>query len=71
VEIVEKFKGKLSLPLVGAVGNGLFKWLRHPKIKEILWDAFQTAYGTLVLYYYKAGKINKLQFSTLQIEAMT
>ncbi|MGQ0739749.1 MAG: hypothetical protein ACT4OJ_11860 [Bacteroidota bacterium] len=71
VEIGEKFKGKLSLPLMGAARNGLFKWLGHPKIKDVNWDAFQTAYGTLVLYYNKAGKINKLQFSTLSSETLT
>lgn len=70
VEIGEKFKGKLSLPLLGAARTGLFKWLGHPKIKDLNWDAFQTAYGTLVLYYNKAGKINKLQFSTLRSEEM-
>jgi hypothetical protein len=71
VEIGEKFKGKLSLPLMGAARNGLFKSLGHPKIKDVNWDAFQTAYGTLVIYYNKAGKVNKLQFSTLSSELMT
>jgi hypothetical protein len=70
VEIGEKFKGKLSIPLMGAARTGLFKWLGHPKIKDVNWDAFQTAYGTLVLYYNKAGKVNKLQFSTLRSEEM-
>lgn len=64
IEIREKFKGKLSIPLMGASRNGLFKWLGHPKIKDVNWDAFQMSYGTLILYYNKAGKINKLQFST-------
>ena len=64
VEIREKFKGKLSIPLMGASRNSLFKWLGHPKIKDVSWDAFQMSYGILILYYNKAGKINKLQFST-------
>jgi hypothetical protein len=63
IEIRSNFKGKLSLPLMGASRNSLFKTLGYPKIKDIGWDAFQTAYGTLVLYYSKAGKINKLQIS--------
>lgn len=71
VEIGEKFKGTLSLPLMGAARNSLFKWLGHPKIKDVNWDAFQTAYGTLVLYYNKAGKVNKLQFSTNSSEVLT
>jgi hypothetical protein len=70
VEIREKFKGKLSIPLIGASRNSLFKWLGHPKIKDVNWDAFQVSYGTLVLYYNKAGKINKLQFSTKSNETL-
>ena len=66
VEIGPKFKGKLSLPLMGANRKSLFKLLGHPKIKDINWDAFTTAYGILILYYAKAtGKVNKIQFSTL------
>jgi len=71
VEIGEKFKGTLSLPLMGAARNSLFKWLGHPRIKDVNWDAFQTAYGTLVLYYNKAGKVNKLQFSTNSSDVLT
>jgi hypothetical protein len=63
VEIREKFKGKLSLPLMGASRNGLFKWLGHPQIKDVTWDAFQTQYGILVLYYNKSNKINRIIFS--------
>lgn len=64
IEIRQNFKGKLSLPLIGASRNSLFKWLGHPKIKDSSWDAFQTKYGLLILYYNKAGKINKLQMSS-------
>lgn len=71
IEIKEKFKGKLSLPLMGASRSSLFKWLGHPKIKDISWDAFQTEYGTLVLYYNKTNKVSKIQFSTRNSEAMT
>lgn len=70
IEIREKFKGKISLPLMGASRNSLFKWLGHPKIKDVSWDAFQTAYGTLILYYTKAGKINKIQFSNKSTETL-
>ena len=70
VEIREKFKGTLSIPLMGAARNNLFKWLGHPKIKDVNWDAFQMQYGTLVLYY-KGGKVNKIQFSTKPSEGMT
>ena len=64
VEIGPKFKGKLSLPLMGAPRTGLFKWLGNPAIKEAGWDAFTTSYGILILYYDKAGKVNKIRFST-------
>ena len=71
IEIREKFKGKLTISLMGAARTNLFKWLGHPKIKDVTWDAFQMAYGTLVLYYNKAGKINKIQLSTLSSEALS
>ncbi len=71
IEIREKFKGKLSLPLMGAARNSLFKSLGHPKIKDVNWDAFQTQYGTLVLYYNKANKINKIQFSNKSTETLS
>jgi len=71
IEIREKFNGKLSLPLMGASRNSLFKTLGHPKIKDVRWDAFRTQYGTLILYYNKANKINKIQFSNKSTETLT
>ena len=70
IEIRENFKGKLTPALIGASRSSLFKTLGFPKIKDINWDAFQTEYGTLVLYYNKAGKINKLQISSKSTETM-
>jgi hypothetical protein len=70
VEIREKFKGKLSIPLMGAARTSLFKWLGLPKLKETNWEAFQTAYGTLVLYFNKSGRVNKIQFSTKSSETL-
>lgn len=64
VEIGPSFKGKLTIPLMGAARNGLFKYLGHPKIKDVNWDAYTTAYGILILYFSKAGKVNKIQLST-------
>lgn len=64
VEIGPGFKGKLSVPLMGAARTSLFKTLGHPKIKDVNWDAFTTNYGIIILYYNKAGKINKIQMST-------
>ena len=70
VEIGPKFKGKLTIPLMGANRGNLFKWLGHPKIKDVNWDAFTTAYGILILYYTKANKVNKIQFSTQSVETI-
>jgi hypothetical protein len=70
VEIREKFKGKLSIPIMGASRNSLFKWLGNAKLKDANWDAYQTSYGTLVLYYNKASKVNKIQFSTESTETL-
>lgn len=64
IEIGPAFKGTLSIPLMGAPRNGLFKWLGDPQIKDVHWDAFQTSYGVLILYYNNASKVNKIQFST-------
>ena len=71
IEIREKFKGKLSIPLIGASRTGLFKWLGNAKIRDVNWDAFQTAYGTLVLHYNKTGKINLIQFSKKSTETLS
>lgn len=70
IEIGPNFKGKLSIPLMGASRTGLFKWLGNPKIKDVNWDAFSTSYGILIAYYNKAGKINKIQISNQSPETI-
>jgi hypothetical protein len=70
VEIGPAFKGKLSLPLMGAARNSLFKLLGTPQIKDVAWDAFQTSYGIIILYYDGASKVNKIQFSTVPANAI-
>jgi hypothetical protein len=64
VEISESFKGKLSVPLIGAARGSLFKTLGNPKMKDATWDAYQMSYGTLVLHFNKANKVRLIQFST-------
>lgn len=71
IQIGEKFKGKLSLALLGASRNSFFKTLGNPKIKDQDWDAYQMQYGTLVLHYNKAGKVNLIQFSTRSTETLS
>lgn len=70
IEIGEKFKGKFSVPIMGAARNSLFSILGNPKIKDDTWDAYQMAYGCLVLHYNKAGKVNLIQFSTKSTETL-
>jgi hypothetical protein len=70
IEIGEKFNGKLVPALLGANRESLFSQLGSPKIKDVNWDAYQTKFGTMVLYYNKAGKINKLQISTKGTETL-
>lgn len=64
VEIGPAFKGKLSLPLMGAARGSFLKTLGNPMIKDLNWDAYQTAYGILLLYFNKSKKVNKIRFST-------
>jgi hypothetical protein len=64
IEIGPAFKGTLSIPLMGAARNKLFQWLGSPQIKDVHWDAFQTSYGILIVYYNSANKVNKIQFSS-------
>lgn len=71
VEIKENFKGALSIPLMGTNRNDLFKWLGNPKIRDINWDAFQTQYGTLILYYKKTNKVNRILFSKKSTETLS
>ncbi|HMI78631.1 MAG TPA: hypothetical protein VK484_07545 [Ferruginibacter sp.] len=70
IEIGERFKGKINPALMGVSRNNLFKLLGMPKLKDTNWEAFQMGYGTLVLYYNKAGKINKLQISSKSTDAL-
>lgn len=63
IEIRENFQGKISLPLMGADRKNIFQYLGYPKLKDTGWDAFGTAYGIIILYYNKSGKVNKIQFS--------
>ena len=64
IEIGPHFKGNLSVPLMGAARNSLFRLLGDPEIKQPAWDAFKTSYGILILYYNKENKVDKIQLST-------
>jgi len=62
--IGEKFKGQLSIPLMGGKRGSFFKYLGNPKMKDDGWDAFATNYGIIILYYNAAAKVNKIIMST-------
>ena len=70
IEIREKFKGKLEPALMGVNRNSLFKLLGNPKMKDAAWEAYQTKYGTLVLYFDANSKINKLQITNKSTETL-
>lgn len=64
IEIGPAFKGQLSIPVMGAKRGSLFKYLGNPRLKDTNWDAFETQYGCLILYYNAASKVNMVRFST-------
>jgi hypothetical protein len=68
IEIRDKVKATLTVPLMGGKRNSFFKFLGNPKLKDDKWDAFQMSYGTLILYYNSAGKVNKIQISTMSTD---
>lgn len=73
IEVGPKFTGKTSFPLLGTRRNSLFAKLGNPKIKDDLWDAYETQYGTLVLHYDvagAAGKVKFFQFSTFTTDQL-
>ena len=70
IEIGEKFKGKMSMPLFSTLRKGVFKYLGRPQLKDDTWEAFQTAYGIVILYYNKAGKVFKIQMSTKNTQTL-
>lgn len=66
--IGEKFKGKLSIPLLGAKQDALFAWLGNPKVKDANWEAYQMAYGILIVYFNAKKLVNKIIISTKSVD---
>lgn len=64
VEIREAYSGKWTIPVMGAAKGSLFNYLGNPKVKQEKFEAYATAYGTLVLYYNDAGKVRLVRMST-------
>jgi hypothetical protein len=62
--IGEKFKGKITVPLMGAKQDALFGWFGNPKLKDANWEAYQMQYGTLIVYFNTRKQVNKIIMST-------
>jgi len=70
IQIGEKFKGKMTIPLIGAKRGTFFNKLGNPKLSDDGWDAWQMSYGTLVLRYNKLGKVYLIQMSSVTMDAI-
>lgn len=65
IVIGEKFKGTFTLPLLGMKSDDLFVKLGNPKVKDANWEAYQMAYGTLLVFYNEKKLISKVIISTV------
>ena len=70
IQIGDKFKGKMTIPLIGAKRGSFFNKLGNPKLSDDGWDAWQMSYGTLILRYNKLGKVYLIQMSTMSMDAI-
>ncbi len=70
VEIGKNFKGTLEPAIMGGSRSQLFKLLGNPKIKDATWEAYQTKYGIMILYFDADSKINKIQISSKNAESI-
>ena len=71
IQIGPKFKGKMNVALLGMKRNSFFNKLGNPKLSDDTWDAWVMSYGTLVLHYDKAGKVNLIEMSTKNMETLS
>ena len=74
IEIGPKFTGKTSIPLLGQKRGSFFTKLGNPKVKDDLWEGYETQYGTLVLHFDvagAAGRVKFFQFSTLSTDELS
>lgn len=64
IVITDKFKGKFTAPVLGLKKTAMFAKYGNPKLKDANWEAYQMAYGIMVVYYNSAATINKVIIST-------
>jgi len=60
----------MSMPLFTTLRKGVFKYLGRPMMKDDTWEAFETAYGLVILYYNKAGKVNMIRMTTKNAQTL-
>nr|WP_294906055.1 hypothetical protein [uncultured Lacibacter sp.] len=68
VVITEAFKGKFTVPVLGAKVDDLFVRFGNPKVKDTNWEAYTMAYGIMIVYYNMKGVINKVIISTKGVD---
>ena len=71
IQIGPKFKGKLSIQLMGSKRGAFFTKLGNPKMKDDNWDAYEMQYGILILHYDKMGKVILIQISTKSFDSIS
>ena len=64
IVISSTFKGKFTAPVLGAKKSSMFSRFGNPKLKDGNWEAYQMAYGIMIVYYSAAGISNKVIIST-------
>jgi hypothetical protein len=70
IEIRENYQGTMTVPLMGAHRNSLFKWLGLPRVKDVSWEAYQMKYGSLVVFVNAEGKVNRIIISSKSPETL-
>lgn len=70
IEIKENYTGTISMPLMGTDRTLLFKWLGLPAKKDIRWESYTMRYGSLILFFNEAGKVNSIIITTKNAESL-
>lgn len=68
VVITDAFKGKFTVPVLGAKRDDLFVRFGNPKMKDANWEAYQMAFGIMIVYYNMKETINKVILSTKSMD---
>jgi hypothetical protein len=52
------------VPVLGVKRDDLFVRFGNPKLKDSNWEAYQMAFGIIIVYYNTKGIVNKVILST-------